>query len=145
MDKKKYRAYICCGPNCGPKGSPALLDELQGLVAANGLEGQVGVLPTGCQSHCESGPTMVVYPGPVYYQGIDAGRLKRILREHFQGDRPVGEYFWTGTRRKILPSDKMSRQPQRNTPPSPERVRGLAPGKPVPKARVVEDVDDFKW
>jgi (2Fe-2S) ferredoxin len=94
----QYRAYVCCGPNCGPKDSRALLDLLVREVERAGLAGRVSVLPTGCQNHCESGPTMVVYPGPVFYQQVSRERLHRIVQEHFGEHRPVEEYFWAGPR-----------------------------------------------
>ena len=109
------------------------------------LDDRVSVLPTGCQAHCESGPTMVVYPGPVYYQAIDDDRLRRIVAEHFAGGEPVEEYFWTGVRRRILPNGKSqvaSRLPtfERDKPTGAVERRE----RQKPK-RAVEDVDDFKW
>ena len=102
MKQTDYRAYICCGPNCGPKGSVRLLTVLEEEVERQGMSSRVEVLPTGCQSHCETGPTMVVYPGPVYYQEVDATRLARIVREHFGSGAPVKEYFWLGPHPKRL-------------------------------------------
>jgi (2Fe-2S) ferredoxin len=139
-----YRAYVCFGPNCGPKGSAALLAALEDELAEAGLQGTVSVLPTGCQAHCESGPTMVVYPGPTYYQQVDAVRLRRIVREHFAEGTPVSEYFWTGPRRRILPD---GRKVLVNRPvpegilqqTAPKRDRAPRPQKPP------REVDDFKW
>jgi len=111
MEKAKYRAYLCCGPNCGPKGAVALLDFLASEVERLGLEDQVSVAATGCQAHCESGPTMVVFPGPTYYQAIDRDRLVRIVAQHFVGDEPVRKYFWTGVRRRIFPGGKSHLRP----------------------------------
>ena len=102
MQKAKYRAYICCGVNCGPKGASDLVDFMEAEVANQGLEGDVSVSATGCQAHCDSGPTMVVYPGPVYYQEMDQKRVRRIIKDHLASDVPVTEYFWTGVRRRIL-------------------------------------------
>ena len=146
MDKPSYRAYICCGPNCGPKGASALVDFLEAELARRGLDGQVSVAATGCQAHCESGPTMVVYPGPIYYQGMDRERLVRIAEEHLTLGVPVKDYFWSGVRRRILPDGTVI-TPKRvilpedgNTFPASEQVqRKQKPKKPPP------DVDDFKW
>ena len=143
-NRPTYRAYICFGPNCGPKGSSALLATLEAELEAAGLEGRVSVLPTGCQAHCESGPTMVVYPGPTYYQQVDAARLSRIVREHFVEGFPVADYFWTGIRRRILPDGRRITlgKPVPEAPlnvPAAERER-----KPRPR-RPQRDVDDFKW
>lgn len=139
-----YRAYVCFGPNCGPKGAAALLAALEDELAAADLQGAVSVLPTGCQAHCESGPTMVVYPGPTYYQQVDAVRLKRIVREHFAAGNPVSEYFWTGPRRRILPDGR--KVPVNR--PVPEGILQQTATKPDRSPRPQKpprEVDDFKW
>ncbi len=144
MEQTEYRAYICCGPNCGPKGSVRLLSVLEEEVARQGMSGRVSVLPTGCQSHCETGPTMVVYPGPVYYQEVDPARLARIVREHFGRGMPVKEYFWLGPHPKRLQvydraADTIQRTKEEGdtTPRTPERKPKERPRRP--------EVDDFKW
>ena len=38
MEKPRYRAYLCCGPNCGPKGASALLDFLSEEVERLGAQ-----------------------------------------------------------------------------------------------------------
>jgi (2Fe-2S) ferredoxin len=87
---------------------------------------------------------MVVYPGPTYYQQIDATRLKRIVREHFAAGSPIAEYFWTGMRRRILPDGrkvlvgKAVPEAPLNVP-SAERERAPRLRKPQ------REVDDFKW
>jgi (2Fe-2S) ferredoxin len=138
-----YRVYICCGINCGPKGSRQLLDFLEEEVKRLALEDRVHVYPGGCQTHCESGPTMVVYPGPTFYQEVDRPRLQRIAREHFANDRPVADYFWqgptargksfqgpsTGLRPAVTPGNNSSK-PGREQKPRPKKTY---------------DVDDFKW
>src|SRR4051812_19023974 len=112
MIRAKYRVYICVGPNCGPKGSPRLEGMLERELTALGLEEEVSITMGGCQSHCETGPTMVVYPGPVFYEKMDLERLRRIAMEHFANDVPISEFFWDRTRppRKIIPGD--NRPPQ---------------------------------
>ena len=146
MVSQKYRAYICCGPNCGPKGSGALLDFLAEEVNRMALDEQVSVLPTGCQSHCESGPTMVVYPGPVYYQEVDRDRLRRIVAEHFVKGEPVREYFWTGPRQKRWTDKKVvvgTTEAVNWWESAPKAEEGKARGKK--QKRDYEDLDDFKW
>jgi (2Fe-2S) ferredoxin len=145
MEKATYRAYLCCGPNCGPKGSGALLDFLSAQVESRGLEGKVTVAATGCQAHCESGPTMVVFPGPTYYQQIDRERLTRIVVEHFIADRPVADYFWTGVRKRIIPGSKIPAK----TLPMPAQQGNRDQQRPVDRHERVQrpprEVDDFKW
>ena len=143
MTKAKYRVYICVGPNCGPKGSPRLAGLLQGELAELGLDGDVSITMGGCQSHCETGPTMVVYPGPVFYERMDLERLRRIAREHFANDVPISEYFWDKTRppKKIIPGNNGLVTVDTNIAASKRDAE--KPRKPKP--RKVYEVDDFKW
>ena len=145
MEKAKYRAYICCGVNCGPKGASALVDFMESEVANLDLDGDVSVSATGCQAHCDSGPTMVVYPGPVYYQEMDQNRVRRIIKEHLTSDVPVKEYFWTGVRRRIL-ADGSIIVPKRVMMPE---DFGGAMTQAAPRQQKARpkppDVDDFKW
>jgi (2Fe-2S) ferredoxin len=86
---------------------------------------------------------MVVYPGPVYYQGVSKASLDRIVQEHFVGGEPVKEYFWTGVRRRILPGQTVGKPTQTEVYPQPSsKPDELISRKPQKKVR---DVDDFKW
>jgi (2Fe-2S) ferredoxin len=145
MEKKKYRAYLCCGVNCGPKGGPALVDFMESEVEAMGLQDEVSISPTGCQAHCDSGPTMVVYPGPVYYQQIDQTRVRRILREHITASTPVTDYFWTGVRRRILADGTVLVPKRVISPEAPGNSAPTAVPSPPKARRPPPDVDDFKW
>lgn len=144
MAQSEYRAYICCGPNCGPKGSARLLTVLEDEIARQDMSDRVVVLPTGCQSHCETGPTMVVYPGPVYYQEVDPTRLARIVVEHFGRGMPVKEFFWTGPYPKRLQVlDRSAYDAGKSLP-----ARGTAPQESGNRPKVKRpppEVDDFKW
>ncbi len=141
----KYRAYICCGRNCGPKGSVALLDALEAEVEQASIADRVQVLPTGCQAHCESGPTMVIYPGPVYYQEISRDKLRRIVQEHFIEGRPVADYFWTGIAKRLGDEKRAAVGVVQATRPVAERPQPRKPEKRERPKRSYEDVDDFKW
>jgi (2Fe-2S) ferredoxin len=144
MSKAKYRVYICCGPNCGPKDSRSLLDYLSVQLREQDLDAIVSALPTGCQAHCLSGPTMVVYPGPVYYQEMTEGRMDRVISSHFLADEPVEEYFWTGKKLRILPDGTIEKP--RDPRSDAARSYNDEPEPPTRRRkRPVEDVDDFKW
>jgi (2Fe-2S) ferredoxin len=145
MASTKYRAYLCCGPNCGPKGSGALLDFLASEVDRLGIGDDVSVLPTGCQSHCESGPTMVVYPGPIYYQSIDQQRLTEIASEHLRDGVPVQEYFWRGEPLRIRPKTGSTYGSAFPSRPLPSITSHSAHDDRTKKTTRKQDVDDFKW
>lgn len=85
----RYRVHLCFGPNCSPRGSRSLLPILEDAVARAGLEGEVEILVTSCRNRCDFGPSMNVYPGPVFYNELTPEAIEEIVREHFVGGRPV--------------------------------------------------------
>jgi (2Fe-2S) ferredoxin len=40
---------------------------------------------------CDRGPTAVIYPEGVWYEGLTTGEVSRIVEEHLNGDAPVEE------------------------------------------------------
>lgn len=83
----RYRVHLCFGPNCSERGSRALWSTLERAVDEAGLRGQVELLATTCRNRCDYGPSLNVYPGPVFYNGIDAGAVREIVDEHLQEGR----------------------------------------------------------
>ncbi|HMA32936.1 MAG TPA: (2Fe-2S) ferredoxin domain-containing protein, partial [Chloroflexia bacterium] len=110
----RWRAYICCGPNCTQRRSPGLIDVMQREVDRAGLAADVEVLPGGCQKHCERGPSLVIWPGPIYYEQVDPSRLRRIVREQLGAGCPIREWFY---QEEIPQRDLRPRYP--SPPPAP--------------------------
>jgi len=85
----EYRVHICFGPNCTPRGSrdlyPLLMDELLGA----GISDRVEVITATCRNRCEFGPSVNVYPGPVFYAGVTEEGIREIVREHLVEGKPV--------------------------------------------------------
>jgi (2Fe-2S) ferredoxin len=71
---------------------------------AAGIADEVEVLATSCRNRCEFGPSMNVYPGPVFYAGVTPEAIAEIVREHFVAGRPVERYRF----RESLPNPKRS-------------------------------------
>jgi len=89
-----YRVHLCFGPNCSPRGSPALLPLLEAAVAREGLGSRVEVTVTSCRDRCDYGPSMNVYPGPVFYNELTPEAIEEIVREHLAGGQPVARWFF---------------------------------------------------
>lgn len=85
----RCRVHVCFGPNCTPRGSRALLPRFLNELHAAGLSGEVEVLATTCRGRCEWGPSVNVYPGPVFYAQVSPEAVQQIVREHLAGGRPV--------------------------------------------------------
>lgn len=92
----RYRAQVCLGKNCTPRGGPALLKKLERAVREAGLADQVDVSATSCRDRCDLGPSMNVYPGPVRYCQLDEEAIEEIVFSHFLRGRPVERFQFEG-------------------------------------------------
>jgi (2Fe-2S) ferredoxin len=77
-----YRVHLCFGPNCSARGSRALLPVLERAVREAGLSDNVEVLATTCRNRCDEGPSLNVYPGPVFYNRINGLAIAQIVGSH---------------------------------------------------------------
>lgn len=92
-----YRVHLCFGPHCTPRGSRALLPVLEAAIARAGLADRVEVVATTCRNRCDYGPSLNVYPGPTFYNGLTPEAVEEIVREHLAADRPVPRWFFRPT------------------------------------------------
>lgn len=92
--EQTYRVHLCFGPNCTERGSRALLPVLERAIREAGLSGRVEVLATTCRNRCDYGPSLNVYPGPVFYNQIDSGAIQEIVAEHLTGGEVVGRWLF---------------------------------------------------
>jgi (2Fe-2S) ferredoxin len=75
----------CCSARGGVEVRAALKKELE----RRGLKGQVRANGAGCLDACSHGPTVVVYPGEVWYGGVTPADVPEIVEQHLMGGRPV--------------------------------------------------------
>jgi NADP-reducing hydrogenase subunit HndC len=91
-DGDGFRVHLCFGPNCTPRGSRALLPILQCAIFEAGIADKVEVIATSCRNRCEWGPSLNVYPGPVFYAEVTPEAIVEIVQQHLVGGRPVERY-----------------------------------------------------
>ena len=84
--------FLCAGPDCCDAAEG---DALWDLLKAETRRLSVPVLRTkaACFRICKGGPWLVVYPDGIWYGQIDAGKLRRILKEHIEEGRPVRDWI----------------------------------------------------
>lgn len=87
--ESEYRVHICFGPNCTPRGSRDLLPILLDALLKAEISDRVEVISATCRNRCEFGPSVNVYPGPVFYAGVTEDGIREIVREHLVGGKPV--------------------------------------------------------
>jgi (2Fe-2S) ferredoxin len=99
-DQKQFRLYLCHGSQCTMRGSPALFRHMEQAVADRNLGAVVDVRAGGCQDHCDHGPNMLIWPGPVRYAHLTPPALLEILVRHIVGGEPVRELLATPAMRR---------------------------------------------
>ena len=91
LEPAEIHAFVChWGKTCPAKGSQELVGHLRDKLAARGLQHKVRVTKSGCLSLCDIGPNLVIYPGGVWYSGVQARDLDEILQSHILQGKPVG-------------------------------------------------------
>ncbi len=99
MEPFTYHVYVCTQekpggkPCCAARGSAAVLDALRAELGRAGLGDEVQVTTCGSLGLCERGPNMVVYPGGVWYSGVQVADVAELVGEHFANGRPVRRLF----------------------------------------------------
>ncbi|HMO58857.1 MAG TPA: (2Fe-2S) ferredoxin domain-containing protein [Roseiflexaceae bacterium] len=88
---KRYRLYLCAGPHCTANGCATLQRTLDTELWALGLDAEVDVRASGCQSRCEDAPSITIWPGPFHYSQLTTERLRRIITQHLRDGLPVEE------------------------------------------------------
>jgi len=88
--QEEYRVHLCFGPNCTERGSRALMPILEQAVREAGLADRVEILATTCRNRCDYGPSLNVYPGPVFYNLLDRTAICEIVTSHLR-DRVIAD------------------------------------------------------
>ncbi len=86
-----YRAHVlvCAGTGCTSSNSLKIMDEMEALLASNGLDSEVKIVKTGCFGLCAEGPIVVVYPEGAMYTRVEVSDAKEIVEEHLLKGRIV--------------------------------------------------------
>lgn len=93
-----FRCHVFCCVNERPEGHPSgsccrrgsvrLRNYMKARAKELGLEG-VRINAAGCLDRCEHGPTMVIYPGGVWYHYESLADVDEILERHVAGGKLV--------------------------------------------------------
>jgi (2Fe-2S) ferredoxin len=89
-----YRVHLCFGPNCSERGSRVLLPILEQAIQEAGLSQRVELLATTCRNRCDYGPSLNVYPGPVFYNQISEIAIHEIVDTHLAQGRIATRWLY---------------------------------------------------
>ena len=89
MPAFNHHLFICCNQRepentrgcCDPDGNAALRTRFKLELAKHGLAPLVRANRSGCLEQCEHGPTVVIYPQGIWYGGVTAEDVPRIVEE----------------------------------------------------------------
>ena len=97
MEHIKRHVFVCINQRqpghpmgcCQSKGSIDLIQKLGEAVSTSNLAQDTAVAGATCLGPCTLGPTVVVYPEGVWYQGVKLEDVSEIVKEHLTNGRPV--------------------------------------------------------
>jgi len=87
---------------CDPEGREELRNCFKREIKARGLAPLVRANRAGCLDQCELGPTVVIYPQAIWYGGVTAADVPRIVEETIVGGHVLDDL--------LIPSEMLNTQ-----------------------------------
>jgi NADP-reducing hydrogenase subunit HndC len=91
MDKYKTQILICGSRGCQLKDSEELIEKFRQGLQDYSIDNEVQVVKTGCFGLCNQGPIIKILPDDIYYAGVEAADIEKIIQEHLINKRPVDQ------------------------------------------------------
>ncbi|MDY0004352.1 MAG: NADH-ubiquinone oxidoreductase-F iron-sulfur binding region domain-containing protein [Polyangia bacterium] len=92
---------VCAGTSCESAGSPGLREALTAELEKRGLGKEILVVQTGCNGLCARGPTCVVKPEGVFYEGLTAKDAPELVEQHYVKGKPLERLLYKGEAGRI--------------------------------------------
>ena len=80
---KKAEILVCQKSDCLKRGSKKISQKLEKALCDLGLENQVKIKGTGCQSRCKKAPNITLMPGKNKCGKINPNKVVNLLEQHF--------------------------------------------------------------
>jgi (2Fe-2S) ferredoxin len=93
----RHHVFICVNErpaaaerkSCGEAQGLELVKLFKKHIRERGLDTTIRAQRAGCLDACETGPTVVVYPGGVYYGAVTPADVPEIVESHLANGIPV--------------------------------------------------------
>lgn len=95
--KLKRQIMVCSSTGCVSSNSLSVADKLEKEIKAQGLEGEVEVIKSGCFGLCALGPIAIVYPEGAFYSKVKVEDVPRIVEEHLKNGDVVKDLLYQET------------------------------------------------
>lgn len=90
----KKAVIVCRGTGCTSARSDQIQARFESLIAADGKQGEIEVVRTGCFGLCEAGPVVIVHPGGTFYSHVKVDDADTIYADHLINDEPVTKLIY---------------------------------------------------
>ncbi len=105
----KTYILVCGGTACVATHSNELYEALVQEVAAQGAQGKVQVVRTGCFGFCAKGPIVKILPDETFYVSVQPSDAREIVAEHVLKGRPVQRLLYEkGRDRSLIRMEELS-------------------------------------
>ena len=90
MSRYERHVFVCINERpadnpkgcCLSKGSAEIRERFKARLKELGVHKRVRANAAGCLDACATGPTVVIYPEGVWYQGVSASDVEEIIQKH---------------------------------------------------------------
>jgi NADH-quinone oxidoreductase subunit F len=94
-DPDQPRVSVCCGTGCRVNGSVDVIEAFRRDLDGRRLNGDIGLVGTGCHGFCEKGPVVVLKPSGVFYQRVGVDDVPEIVSETVLNGAVIDELTYT--------------------------------------------------
>ncbi|TGK12589.1 ferredoxin [Leptospira fletcheri] len=85
----KKHVLVCDNIDCAHKGSGSLIARLRSEIKNSGKQKDFRVTRVSCLGRCGEGPSLVIYPDGIWYQGVQEPDAPEIVQDHLLNDKIV--------------------------------------------------------
>lgn len=90
----RTHVLVCAGTGCISGNSYSTARALEIEISRQDLSREIQVVKTGCQGFCAEGPIVIVQPDGIFYCGVGAKDVPRLVEEHLLKGKPVEKLMY---------------------------------------------------